>query len=191
MTSDWDKAEALVVCFRNLKGPRSKDLLLTARALQYLKNLPEFGSNQSVGDAVGVSGEIVRQFVGLLDLPSCIQDYLSSGALGLEHGRRLGQLSKSRPEILGNAAEAMTKLTAMEARDLCEHLIRNPMSSVDQSLDALAAAKQTVRKEYRISVILDEEPYRLLTSQARERHMRTSELATAMVIEWLERHNNV
>ena len=190
MNDNFDKAKALVVCFQNLKGGKSKDLLHTARALRYLKTLPEFGSNQSVGEAVGVSGEIVRQFLGLLDLPPRVQDYLAQGALGLEHGRRLGQLGKSRPEVVEQAATAMTSMTAMEGRDLADYLLRSPTASVEEGVDALEAAKQVVTKEYRISTVLDERRYQLLSSHAHRCQMRITELATAIVTEWLERHDN-
>lgn len=189
MTTNWDKAEALVVCFRNLKGAKSKDLLLTAQALQYLKSLPEFGSNNSVGEAVGVSGEIVRQFIGLLDLPPSILEYLENGDLGLEHGRRLGQLRKARSDVLEQAAEAMTKLKAMEARDLAEYLVRNPEASVQDSLESLEAARQVVHKQFHVGLLFDEETYRLLESHSRTRQMRTTELATTIVSEWLEEHD--
>ena len=190
MSDKLDKGEALIICFQNLKGAKSKDLLNTARALQYLKALPEFGSNQGVGEAVGVSGETVRQFFGLLELPSCVQDYLAKGTLGLEHGRRLGQLGKSRPEAVEQAAAAMTDMTAMEGRDLTEYLLRKPTASVDESIEALKAAKQVVKREFRISTVLDEEQYQLLSSHARRRQVRTPELATAIVTEWLEANDN-
>ena len=190
MRDPSDKSEALIICFQNLKGSKVKDLLHTALALRYLKGLPEFGSNQNVADAVGVSGETVRQFLGLLELPSCVQDYLAKGSLGLEHGRRLGQLVKSRPEMVERAAAAMTGMTAMEGRDLTEYLIRNPTASVEESIEALEIAKQVVKKEFRISTVLDEEQYQLLSSHARRRRMRTPELATAIVTEWLEVNDN-
>ena len=190
MSDKLDKGKALIICFQNLKGAKSKDLLNTGRALQYLKALPEFGSNQGVGEAVGVSGEIVRQFLGLLELPSCVQDYLAKGTLGLEHGRRLGQLGKSRLEVVEQAAAAMTDMTAMEGRDLTEYLLRNPTASVEESIEALEAAKQVVKREFRISTVLDEEQYQLLSSHARRRRVRTPELATAIVTEWLEANDN-
>ena len=190
MNLDLDKAEALVICFQNLKGSKSKDLLRTAQALQYLKSLDEFGSNQSVGEAVGVSGEVVRQFLGLLTLPVGVQDYLKRGTLGLEHGRRLGQLGKSRPEIVMQAAEALTNMTAMEGRNLIEYLVRSPEATVKEGVDVLEGAKQAVTKEYRISTVLEEKLYQLLSIHARERGMRATELATAIVSEWLEQHDN-
>ena len=190
MTQSLDRAEALTICFRNLKGPKVKDLLLTAQALQYLKRQPEFGSNQRVGEAVGVSGEIVRQFIGLLDLPAYVQSYLAQGRLGLEQGRRVGQLSKLRPEIVESAAQMMTSMTAMEARDLTEYLIRDPEASVDDGVEALEAAKQIVNKEYHIDTVLDEAAYRRLVTHARQRKVRVTDLASTIVNRWLEENDN-
>ena len=190
MTQLLDQAEALTICFRNLKGPKVKDLLLTAEALQCLKRLPAFGSNQRVGEAVGVSGEIVRQFIGLLDLPPSVQSYLAKGVLGLEQGRRLGQISKTRPDVVESTAQAMTSMTAMDARGLAEYLIRDSEASVEDGLQALEAAKQVVNKEYHIDTVLDDAAYRLLATHARQRKVRITDLASSILNRWLEENDN-
>ena len=189
MTQQLDKARALAICFSNLKGSKSKDLLLTARALEHLKELPEFGTNQRVGEAVGVSGETVRQFVGLLELPCTVQSYFEQGMLGLEQGRRLLQIERARPEIVEYAARAMVSITAMEARDLAEHLTRNPMSSVEASVEALEAARKIITKEFHIDTVLDEQAYLSLRAQARKRNVQITDLACTIVNEWLEQHD--
>ena len=186
LTLDFDKNEALATCFRNLKGSKSKDLLLTAKALKYLKSLPEFRSNKQVGDAVGVSGEIVRQFMALLDLPASVETHFEQRTLGLEHGRRLWQIQRTRPSIVEQVAEAMVSMTAMEARDLVEYLVRTPTASVEDGLRALEAAKLDISHEYHVVAILGEEAYTSLESRARKHKVRVNELVTAIVSSWLE-----
>lgn len=190
MSQSFDRAEALAICFRNLKGSKSKDLLLTAQALQYLKGLPEFSSNQRVGEAVGVSGEIVRQFIGLLDLPRPVQCQLEQGLLGLEHGRRLRQLHQARPELIESVAQAMTSMTAMQSRDLVEYLIRKPAESVEDGLAALDESRQIIKNEYHIDTVLDESMYRLLSAHARHRKVRVTELVSTIVSRWLEENDD-
>ena len=180
-----DKNEALAICFRNLKGAKTKDLLLTARALKYLRGLPEFRTNKRLGEEVGVSGEIVRQFIALLDLPTSVQSYLAQGSLGLEQGRRLWQLNQTRPLVVEDAARAMQAMTAMGTRDLVEYLIRTPTASVQDGLRALEAAKPNVSHEYHIDAILDERMYGLLAAQARERRLRVNDLVSMIVDNWL------
>lgn len=187
MTSTLDKTEALAVCFRNLKGSKCKDLQLTARALKYLRELPEYPSNKRVGEAVGVSGEIVRQFISLLDLPSSVQTRFERRELGLEHGRRLWQLQQSRPSLVEDAAQAMESMTAMEARDLVEYLVRTPSTSVQEGLQALEAAKSTVSHEYHVIAILAESEYKSLESRARKKKTSVNSLVTTIVNSWLEK----
>lgn len=186
-----EKNEALAICFRNLKGTKTKDLLLTARALQFLRNLPECSSNKSVGEAVGVSGEIVRQFIILLELPSNILPYFEQRILGLEQGRRLWQLNRKRPAIVEDAARAMSIMTAMEARDLVEYLIRTPLASVQDSLAALEAAKPEVSHEYHIDAILDEQAYCMLVVEARRKRLRVNDLVTNIVNGWLADNSDI
>ena len=185
-----DKNEALAICFRNLKGARTKDLLLTARALKYLKALPEFSSNKSLGDSLGVSGEIVRQFITLLDLPPYVQSYLEQGKLGLEQGRRLWQLNRTRPSIVEDAARAMVSMTAMEARDLVEYLVRTPTASVPDGLGALDVAKPIISNEYHVDAILDEKAFRLLSAQARKKRVRVNDLVSIVINRWLEEESD-
>ena len=186
MTLNLDKGEALAICFRNLKGSKTKDLLMTAQALQFLRGLPEFGSNKRVGDGVGVSGEVVRQFIALLDLPSCVQTYFEQRRLGLEHGRRLWQLQRARPSLVEEAAQAMVSMTAMEARDLVEYLVRTPAASVQEGLRVLEAAKPDISQEYHVIAVLDEEAYTSLQSRARQKRVHVNELVTKVVNSWLE-----
>ena len=182
-----DRNEALAICFRNLKGSKSKDLLKTAHALQYLKELPEFGSNKRVGESLGVSGETIRQFVALLELPTCVQTYFEQRTLGLEHGRRLQQLQRSRPLLVEEVAQSMVGMTAMEARDLVEYLVRTPSTSVQDGLHALEAAKSKVSHEYHVVAVLDERSYKSLEAQARRLAVPVTELVTTVVNCWLEK----
>ena len=186
MTSTLDKNEALAICFRNLKGSKFKDLLMTAKALKHLKGLPEFPSNKRVGKEVGVSGEIVRQFIALLDLPTAVQTYFKQRTLGLEHGRRLWQLQRTRPSLVEDAARAMLSMTAMEARDLVEYLVRTPSACVQDGLQVLEAAKPDVSHEYHVVAVLDEEAYKSLEYLARRRRVRVNNLVTTIVNSWLE-----
>ena len=181
----------MAICFRNLKGSKSKDLLSTARALKYLRSLPKFRSNKSLGEKVGVSREIVRQFIALLDLPLFVQAYLAQGTLGLEQGRRLWQLSRARPSAVEEAAQVMESMTAMETRDLTEYLIRTPTASVQDGLKALEAAKTNVSHEYHIDAILDEGSYRSLVAHAREQRVRINDLVSMIINQWLATDHDV
>ena len=186
MTTPLDRNEALGICFRNLKGAKTKELLQTARSLRFLREFPEFKSNRQLGEALGVSGEIVRQFISLLDLPNSVQSYFERGTLGLEQGRRLWQLNRTRPEIVEEVAQTIESKTAMESRHLIEYLIRTPAASVKDGVKALEGAKTTTIHEYHIDAILDEQAYRALDAQSRKRRIKVNELVSRIVNRWLE-----
>ena len=139
-----------------------------------------------MGDSVGVSGEVVRQFVALLNLPSCVQTYFEQRALGLEHGRRLWQLQRTRPSLVEEAAQAMVSMTAMEARDLVEYLVRTPIASVQDGLRALEAAKSEISHEFHVVAVLDERAYKSLEARARKQRVPVNVLVTTVVNCWLE-----
>lgn len=185
--TNMDRNQAVAICFANLKGSKTKNLLLTARALKYLRNLPEFRSNKAVGGEVGVSGEIVRQFITLLDLPVSVQSRFAGGSLGLEQGRRLWQLARSRATILEDAAAAMAGMTAMETRDLVEYLIRSPSASIEHALAALDAAHTQIAHEYHIDAVLGPDAYASLQAHARRQKIKVNVLVTRVIQGWLER----
>jgi hypothetical protein len=180
------REEAMAVCFANLKGTRHKDLLKTARALQYLKSLPEYGSNEKVGRAVGVSGEMVREFLVLLRLPEQVQRLLEQRQLTLEQGRRLWQLGRQRPELLQAAADAMTDLSAIEGRHLVDYLLQHPELSVAEAKQRILESKTITEREFHVIAILDEPGYRELQRQSKQRKLAISELVTEIVRNWLQ-----
>lgn len=185
-----DRQEALAISFANLKGPRDKDLVQTARALQSLKSLPEFGSNAAVGRAVGVSGEIVREFLSLLQLPRAVQELLETRQLSLEQGRRLWQLGRARPDAVLQAAQAMVGLTAMDSRHLVDYLCKHRELSVSEAKERVLASKTVTRREFHIVARLGEEDYRELRRWARSQGQPVDELVTKVVLAWLRERKN-
>lgn len=186
-TSLMNEEEALAICFANLKGSKDKDLLMTARALQYLKNLPKYGSNQKVAQAVGVSDEIVREFLTLLKLPKLIQDMFEQGQLRrLEQSRRLWQLSRTRPELLETVAKAISGLRSWDARQIIEHILRNPDITVAAAKGAVLQSRTIKEREFHVIAILPEEDYRLLVNEAKKMKVPVDELVTSVVQDWLK-----
>lgn len=184
-----DKEEALAICFANLKGYKDKDLLSTARALQYLKDLAEYGSNEKVGQAVDVSGETVREFLTLLRLPKAIQSLFEQGQLKrLEQGRRLWQLGRTKPGLLEETAQAISDLTAWDGRHVIEYLLRNPGVSVPEAKRAVIESKTITEKEFHVIALLSEKEYALLAEEAHRRKVAVDVLVTSVVQQWLELH---
>lgn len=180
-----DREEALAVAFANLKGEREKDVIAAARALAYLKQQPGFGTNARVGEATGVSGEVIREFLSLLRLPESMQSVISARKLSLEHGRRLAQLARHRPDLLDDAVDAISPLTAHDARHLIDFILNHPELTVEQASKRLLESKTIVRHEYHVVAILDEEHYKAVAREAAKRSTPVNSLVSYIVRAWL------
>jgi len=176
----------LAVCFANLKGPKEKDYLATARALQRLKSYPQYNSDRKLGQALGVSREIAREFLTILKLPDEIQALFGPQGLKLEHGRRLWQLARRRPELQHEVARAMAGLSAHDARYLVEHVLNHPEMSVAEAKRQILESKTEIKREYHVIAMLSEEHYKALAKAAHLRRQPVDGLVTAIVKSWLE-----
>ena len=178
------ETEALAICFRNLKGSKAKALMDTAVALRWLRDNPKYGSNARVAQALGVSREMVREFLALLDLPPEVQQMLSDGRLKLEHGRRLAQLRTTRPDVVAETAVEMAGMTAFAGRDLARYLLTHPESRVPDAVAALKHARTVTTKEYHVIVPLSAEEFEYLKREARRVHADPTVLAG----DWIRSH---
>jgi hypothetical protein len=186
-----DKEQALAICFANLKGAKDKDLLGTARALQYLRTLPEYDSNEKLTKAVGVSAETIREFLALLKLPEGIQSLFEQRQLkSLEQGRRLWQLARTRPDLLEETAQAISDLTAWDGRHVIDYILRNPQVSVTEAKSAIMESKTTTEQEFHVIALLSEEEYGLLADEAGKRMVAVDILVTSIVQHWLKSRND-
>ena len=177
--------EDLAICFANLKVPGDKDYIATAQALKRLKTRPQYSSNRKLGEALGVSDEIVREFLTLLELPDTIRARFGPGGLKLEHGRRLATLTRRHPELQRSVAEAMDGLSAHDARDLVEYVLDHPDIDADEARTRILESKTTVTSEYHVIAILSEAEYRALTQEARKEGTSVNSLVTSVVRDWL------
>lgn len=178
--------EALAICAMNLKGSRDKDLLATARALDFLSSHPERLSSQEVGKLVGISGAMVRQFTGLLRLPEAIQRMIEGKQLGLDQAHNLGRLRSHPVELQQAAAEMLIGVTAKRARLFVTELIANPALPPGEAMERAAAKEAETEQRVRLVVMVPKERYHCLSRQARQRGARPAELASDILVSWLD-----
>lgn len=186
-----DKEQALAICFTNLKGSKDKDLLRTAQALQFLWSLPEYRSNEKVGAAVGVTGEIVREFLTLVKLPKYVQALFEQRKLTkLEQARSLWQLARTRPDLLEETVKAVTGMLSWDARHLVNYIMRNPNSTVTEAKERILSAKTKIQREYHVIAILSEDEYKKLSVQAGRKKIPVDVLVTNIVKDWQSSQQN-
>lgn len=180
-----DRDEALAIAFANLKGPRDKDYMATAEALAFLRSLPEYPSNAAVGQALGVSGEIVREFIALTRLPPSIQSMFRDRLLKLEHGRRLAQLAGRMPNKIMEAAEAMADLSALDSRDFILYLLGQPDLSVTEAKQRVLGSRTVTEEEFHVVAVVNAAEFQSLSRRARKARKPVGDLVSSIVREWL------
>lgn len=182
-----DTDTALGIAARNLKGPRDKNVLLTAEALALIRRDLDNGSTAAVAKRVQVSREIVREFINLLALPEAIQERFRRGALRtLEQGKKLHQLKLTRRDDLEATAEAMEHMTAHQSRDLVAYLIKHPEVGVSEAVAAIDDAKTRETRLFVVVMDLDEDDFRDLEVYSGRRGLGTAAAAAELVRNGLE-----
>ena len=179
MVADRD----LAIAFANLKGSKDKDLIKTAEALQRLKS--HYGSNAKVGEAVGVSGEVVRQFLALLKLPEEFREFFDKRLLGLEHGRRLWQIARQQPHTLDDAAKEIHGMTALDGRAFILYLLKHPELTAHEAKQRVLDSMTTVTREFHVIALLGEESFEKLRRHAKRLGKSVDQTVTSIVEDWL------
>jgi len=186
-----NELEADAICFSNLKGSNNKDLLMTAEALRFKKGLPGYRTNVKVGQFYGVSRETVREFLALLELPKHILPLIEERAIGLDIGSRLARVYREYPSVLDALSEAVTNLTAMDARDVIEFVLKNPGVSVEESKQRILDAKTLVVEDFYVMVGFTKVDFGRIEEEAKKRHLSTGELVASVMGDWLAGADNV
>lgn len=185
LPTDRQFKEDLAIGFANLKGSKNKDLIGTALALKRLRLRQEFPSNVKVGKLFGVSGEIVREFISLLDLPSDVQAMLKNKQLNLEQGRRLSQLFRHRPELLKLMSESVMGMRTEDLRELVSYFLRFQDIPIEKAKSMILDSRTRKIKEFHVIAIVNEEQYAVLKKLSRGKGLSVDELVTSIITEWM------
>ena len=84
----------------------------------------------------------------------------------------------------------MASMTAMDARDLVEHLVKNPSVSVQEALCALEVAKPVITEDHLVCALLSRPEFEALAAHARETNSSEHDLVSSIVRQWLKEKND-
>lgn len=179
------KEDDFAIAYANLKGPRKKDYIGTAKALQRLKSYPEYNTNEKLAQQLPVTREMVRQFLTLLRLPEEIQRLFGPDGLKLEHGRRLWQVTRKRPDLQRDVTRAMAELKAHDARDLVTYVLDHADMPVMEARKIILNSKTKTTREYHVIALLPESEYKSLVEYARKQRLPVDAAVTSIIRSWL------
>lgn len=94
--------------------------------------------DEQIGLAVGLAPRTIRRYLGLLDLPSEIQQFLRDGELTVTQAQHLRRISNTKTQIELAQMIVDEGLSAGEVSSLANYFAANPNLTVDAAMQALS-----------------------------------------------------
>jgi hypothetical protein len=179
-----DENSALAILFANIRRKkRNADLITIAKACKYLVKL--YGSRQAVAKKVGLSTEMIREFLITLKLPKEIQKLVSARRIdNIDTVREISAIKVPSKQI--TAAKVFVNSLSKDARDV-KRLIKEANAPVKDAKKTILEAKP---KGWHIFVMdFDEETYRAILERAKVMKTKPAELVKEIVANWLKQRN--
>lgn len=176
-----DEETALSILFANTKRKkRNSDLLTIAKSCEYLVKL--YGSQKAVAEKVGLSTEMIREFLTTLNLPIEIQNLVSERRIdSIDIVREISAIKEPSKQIA--ATEAFINSLSKDVRDI-KRLVKDANVSVKEAKKVVLDAKP---KGLHIFIMdFEDETYRAIIRQAKALKIKPAELVKGIVTDWLK-----
>ena len=180
-----DEDTALAIIFANIRRKkRTEDLITIAKAFEYLEGL--YGSRNAVAKTVGLSVEMVRQFLTLLKLPKQVRDLFESRKIdSVDIGRELAALNNRENQII--SSKMIADLPTKDVRDI-KKLIKRDLLPLKESMEIVLEAKPKGLHIFMID--FDEETHKSLMKQAKNARVQPAQLVKEIISNWLAQKTN-
>ncbi len=179
-----DENTSLAIIFSNVRRKkRDNDLITIAKSFNYLVNL--YGSIKSVSIKIGLSKEMVRQFLSILKLPKEIQELFSKRKLdSVDIAKELLSLKNSRKQII--AAQAILDSSSKDVRDI-KRLIKNSNTSVTEAKKTILDLKPKGLHIFMMD--FEDDLYKSILNFSKSLRIKPAELVKRIIIDWLKRNS--
>ena len=176
-----DEETALSILFANTKRKkRNEDLITLAKSCEYLTKL--YGSQKAVAERVGLSTEMIREFLTALKLPGEVQKLISDRKIdSIDIVREISVLQDPSKQVA--AAKTFADSLSKDVRDI-KRLIKDTSLSVAEAKKAVLESKPKGLHIFMMD--FDDETYRSVIKQAKNMKVKPAELVKEIVVEWLK-----
>ena len=188
----WDQIPALVLSqpldrvqatiFSLSANVQRRDLAARdkAEACSYLRQ--ELGSNRAVADALGVTSQTVRKWLGFDAVPESVKELVRPGGLTVPQATRIAQHVDDEETAIEIARRIAGEPLKAERDRVLESVAELPGRSVATILRR-ASEKQQLRE---IHFVLTESSAQAIDAAARDQSTEANEIAMNATIEWLQ-----
>ncbi len=181
-----DEDTALSIIFANTKRKkRYEDLLTIAKAFDYLVKLSKYSSQQAVAKKVGLSSEMIRQFLSVLKLPKEVQKLISERRIdSVDIVKELAAIKDPMKQLA--AAYALRDSQSKDVRDI-KRLVKNEDFPIKEAKKTILNAKP---KGLHIFVIdFDDEMYQAILNSSKIHKIKPPELVKKIIKDWLDKES--
>jgi gas vesicle protein len=172
--------EALALVFANTKGKkkRNTNILSIATALNELKEV--YGSSNKVAEKVGLSGQMVREFLSVLDLPQNIKNLIEQRKIdSVDKIKRIKSLISSGKDIMNESVLIeVERISTEDFRDV-ERLVKHGNVGVKEALKVVSNGKR--KNEHLLILTISEKEFSILKKLAEERGLSEADYALEML----------
>jgi len=181
MMKNLNENTALAIIFANTKRKnRNVDLLTMAKCFEHLVKL--YGSQKDVANKVGLSTEMIREFLIVLKLPIKIQKLVSERKIdSIDVVREISIIKYPLKQII--AAHAFINSLSKDVRDI-KRLVKNGELPIE---DAKKIVLDEKPKGLHIFIMdFDDETYQAIIKEAKTLKIKSAELVKGIVTDWLK-----
>lgn len=176
-----DEETALSVLFSNTKRKkRNDDLVTIAMSCKYL--VDKYGSQQALAKKIGLSAEMIRQFLATLELPEEVQKLVSERKIdSVDIVKEIAAIKDPQKQI--SVANTIINYLSKDARDI-KRLIKVFNLSVEDAKRTVMEAKP--KRLHFFIMDFDDKTYKLILKHSKKMKIQPSELVSEIVMEWLK-----
>ncbi|MBA7676572.1 hypothetical protein ES703_84814 [subsurface metagenome] len=175
-----DEISALQIVFGNIRRKKRKENLVTiAKAFEYL--VKHYGSQKAVAEKVGISAEMIRQFLSVLKLPAEVQKLFKNREIdSVDAAKELAVLKGRNKQI--RMARKIAGMTSDDARDI-KRIFKKGTTTIDEAKRTILQTKEEGLKVFILD--FDDDTYKSIMKKARALRKDAAELVREIVIDWL------
>ena len=178
---ELDEESALAILFANTKRKkRSENLLTVAQSCEYLVKL--YGSQKAVAEKIGLSTEMIRQFLSVLKLPKEVQKLVSDRQIDrIDIVKEISALKDPKTQI--EAAKSFINPLSKDVRDI-KRLVKDANLPVEEAKATILDLKP---KGLHVFIMdFDDEMYNAINAHAKSLKVKPAELVREIVKDWLK-----
>lgn len=181
-----DENSALAIVFANTKRKKRKENLITiAKAFEYLVKL--YDSQKAVASKVGLSTEMIRQFLSVLKLPHEVQMlFINRQIDSVDVAKELLALNDPAKQII--AAKAIADSLSKDVRDI-KRLVKSSNIAVAEAKNIVIKSKP---KGLHIFLLdFDDKTYQAIIKSSKTLKVKPAELLREIIIDWLKQKSKI